>query len=769
MYNVKLPAVRSRYVESHRRIHWKHIVARVILSTSSQTVSHRIANWLIAHRKVLLVVGILISIAAYFPASELRFDRSIENMFAPSDPILVAYRTSKRIFGGEAIALAAYVDPELLTPEGMQRLTTVTNKLEQVPGVDSVMSLNNNPILGDEIIKTDKPVSSAFLDLMTGFTIGEDRETTAVVCFLVPEATSEVSRDDTVEMLREVIEEYPKGVITGEPAIVVDGFRYLEADSTVLGRASTALLVLTIVLCFRSLRWVVIPLIVVNVTLLITKAILVLGGFRLSMVSSMLWAIVTVIGIGAVVHIIVRFRELRAEGKETQAALSVALSTLLVPIIWTCFTDAAGFGSLLWAKVGPIQDFGVMMTFGAVLALVSMALMLPGLALLGRFDTDPKQAWGEGGLSFGLSQTISSVERFPMLVGGATVLFAGVAIYGIRWLEVETDFTKNFRANSPVVKSYEFVEEDLGGAGVWDVLFPIDGELDHAFLDKVRMLQDRLRTEVVVVDEQGKETPGLTKVMSLVDALEPFGNMTASMPVQELVTLFRGTMPAMINPLLGEDPDTGQQYYRIMLRARERQPSRQKSQIIQDVTRISQEEFPRAQATGFFVLLTQLINSIVRDQWVTFSIAIVAIGIMMLVAFRSIRLALVALVPNALPILVLTGLMGWASLRINMGAAMIAAVSMGLSVDSSIHYLTEFRRVRRQGYTVHNALMHAHQTVGRAMVFSTLAIMIGFSALTLSQFIPLVYFGVLVSLALAGGTAGNLIVLPLLLQTIERD
>ncbi len=690
-------------------------------------------------------------------------------MFAPDDPILVAYRTSKRIFGGEAIALAAYVDPELLTPEGMQRLTKVTQELEQVPGVDSVMSLNNNPILGDAIINTDQPVSSAFLDLMTGFTIGEDRQTTAVVCFLVPESTAEISRDETVEKLREVIEEYPKGVITGEPAIVVDGFRYLEADSTVLGRASTALLVLTIVLCFRSLRWVVIPLIVVNVTLLITKAILVLGGFRLSMVSSMLWAIVTVIGIGAVVHIIVRFRELRAEGKETQAALSVALSTLLVPIIWTCFTDAAGFGSLLWAKVGPIQDFGVMMTFGAVLALVSMALMLPGLALFGRFDTDPKQAWGEGGLSFGLSQTISSVERFPLLVGGATVLFAGVAIYGIRWLEVETDFTKNFRANSPVVKSYEFVEEDLGGAGVWDVLFPIDGKMDHAFLDKVRVLQDRLRTEVVVVDEQGNETPGLTKVMSLVDALEPFNEMTASMPVQELVNLFRGTMPTMVNPLLGEDPNTGQQYYRIMLRARERQPSRQKSQIIEEVTRISQEEFPQAQATGFFVLLTQLINSIVRDQWVTFSIAIVGIGIMMLVAFRSIRLALVALVPNALPILVLTGLMGWASLRINMGAAMIAAVSMGLSVDSSIHYLTEFRRVRRKGYTVHNALMHAHQTVGRAMVFSTLAIMIGFSALTLSQFIPLVYFGVLVSLALAGGTAGNLIVLPLLLQTIERD
>lgn len=736
---------------------------------SSPNFSERIANWLISRRAILLGVGILIAIAAYFPASDLRFDRSIENMFAPDDPILVAYRTSKRIFGGEAIALAAYVDPQLMTSEGMERLTEVTERLAKVDGVNSVMSLNNNPILDSEVILSDQEMSQRFIELMTGFTIGADRETTAVVCFLEPEDKAEVSRDETVDQLRAVIEEYPQGVITGEPAIVVDGFRYLEADSTVLGRASTLLLVLTIVLCFRSLRWVIIPLVIVNVTLLITKAILVLGGFRLSMVSSMLWAIVTVIGIGAVVHIIVRFRELRAEGKDTGVSLSVAIATLMVPIIWTCFTDAAGFGSLLWAKVGPIQDFGMMMTIGAILALVSMALLLPGLALFGRFDTDPKQAWGEGGLEFGLNQTVNSIERFPIMVGGSTVVIAGIAIFGITWLEVETDFTKNFRANSPVVKSYEFVEEDLGGAGVWDVLFPIDGELSNEFLDRVRHLEHRLRTEVVVTDENGQDVAGLTKVMSLVDALEPFGNMTASMPAGPLVDLLRGAMPTMLNSLLGQDPDTGQQYYRIMLRARERQPSQQKSHIIEEVNRITQEEFPEAQVTGFFVLLTQLINSIVRDQWVTFSIAIVAIGIMMLIAFRSIRLALIALVPNALPILVLTGLMGWAGLRINMGAAMIAAVSMGLSVDSSIHYLTEFLRVRKRGFTVHEALMHAHQTVGRAMVFSTIAIMIGFSALTLSQFIPLVYFGVLVSLALAGGTAGNLIVLPLLLQTIERD
>jgi uncharacterized protein len=213
----------------------------------------------------------------------------------------------------------------------------------------------------------------------------------------------------------------------------------------------------------------------------------------------------------------------------------------------------------------------------------------------------------------------------------------------------------------------------------------------------------------------------------------------------------------------------GQSYYRIMLRAVERQPAAQKRQLIQQVTTISREEFPEAEVTGFFVLLTNLISSILRDQWTTFAVALTGIGLTMLLAFLRPLYALVALVPNALPILVVTGLMGWLGLKINMGAAMIAAVSMGLSVDSSIHYISGFVRARKAGKTVAESLDEIQQTVGRAVVFSTLALIVGFSVLMTSQFIPTVYFGVLVSLAMLGGLLGNLIVLPMLLTLVTRD
>ncbi|MEX2558953.1 MAG: MMPL family transporter, partial [Pirellulales bacterium] len=145
------------------------------------------------------------------------------------------------------------------------------------------------------------------------------------------------------------------------------------------------------------------------------------------------------------------------------------------------------------------------------------------------------------------------------------------------------------------------------------------------------------------------------------------------------------------------------------------------------------------------------------------------IGLMMLLAFRSLPLALAALVPNALPILVVTGWMGWLGVRINMGAAMIAAVSMGLAVDSSVHYLTAYRRHRAAGQSVYDSLAAVHQRVGRAMIFSTLALVVGFSGLSLSRFVPTIYFGVLVSLTMLGGMLGNLVVLPLLIRLIDRE
>jgi predicted RND superfamily exporter protein len=436
-------------------------------------------------------------------------------------------------------------------------------------------------------------------------------------------------------------------------------------------------------------------------------------------------------------------------------------------------TDVVGFAALTASRVGPVRDFGIMTAIGAAAVLVAAALALPFVALVAsRFDTDPRRAWGEGTLERWLDGLVQRLVRHPgpILAGAAAVV--AVAVAGMGRLEVETDFTRNFRADSPTVVAYDMVESRLGGAGVWEVLVPAPDPVDGDTLLRLDRLAARLRSEVRA---PGSAEPALTKVLSVVDVLG----------AAALVRLAPGALMALgvnalalgeadgaanvARPLVGRDPRDGSVWLRLMLRARERQPAAAKRAIIADVRRIAAEEFPgaegkpAAEVTGFFVLLAQLVDRILADQWLTFGLSAVGIFLLLAVAFASPLLAAVALVPNGMPIFVVLGLLGWAGVRINMGTAMIAAVSLGLSVDSSIHYIVAFRRRLAEGQPLAAALETAHGTAGRAMVFSTLALVVGFLSLTTSGFIPTVSFGWLSCLTLAGGLLGNLVVLPVLL------
>jgi predicted RND superfamily exporter protein len=730
---------------------------------------------LIAWRLPLLALGLALAAASFLPARRLEFDQSIENMFAADDPLLVPYRRLTRTFGGNEVALAAYVDPELLTQSGIERLERLTESLRSVPGVAAVQSLTTTP-LGRAIADANNPLTARLLELFEGYTVSDDRRMAAVVCILQPKDRTQVARAETVDQLRAVIDQYPGGMLAGEPVMIVDGFRYLEADGRLLLRLSMLLLAVVIVLCFRSLRWVLVPIAIVQVTIWMTQALLVALDLQLSMVSSMLSAIITVVGVATVMHVVVQFREERARGLVQIRAFRAAAIGLAAPVLSACLTDTVACSSLLLARVGPVQDFGLMTAIGLTLVLASVVLLLPGLALTGRFDADPKRSWGEDRLDLGLYRAIDTVERQPWRLAAAAAIVAVLGITGSFRLEIESDFTKNFRANSPIVQSYALVEESFGGAGVWDLLLPAPAELDAAYLSRVARLEERLR-EVRVDTAAGGAERGLTKVFSLADvvatvsplSLDTLARMPAGLTTTALDAM-RAYMPESFQTLHASDPATGEYVYRILLRSRERQPAEQKKLLISEVERIAAEEFPPsedsagAQVTGFFVLLTNLIDSLLRDQWITFAAATAGMWCVMVVVFRSPVLATLGLVPNVLPVFLMMGVLGWLGIALNMGAAVIAAFSMGLSVDSTVHYIVDFQRAQRRGLSFRESLDAAQQSAGRAAFFATLALVVGFSALCTSEFVPTIYFGALTSLTMLFGLAGNLLLLPLLLR-----
>lgn len=740
-----------------------------------------LADSMIRHRRWLLVVAAFLGVASFFLAGQLEFDRSIENMFSAESQALRSYKKLKRTFGGNEIVLAVYRDPQLMAADGsgIQRVSQVRQRLEKVVGVKAILSIDQP--LSAELIVQDTTIARRTRELFRGFTHSSDAKVVSLVCMLDASEASRATRRETVDSMRDVMQSLPDGLspgwLTGEPILLVDGFRYVEEDGHRLGIWSMVLLGLTIVACFRSLRWVLLPLIVVQLTLFMTKAVLVLARVKLSMVSSMLTAVVMVVGVATMVHVMVRFSEARAEGLSTRDSLRTTIVALFWPIFWSCLTDAAGFFALTVSEVGPVQDFGMMMAVGSLFVLLNVWLLVPGLALGGRVDPEPRAPWGEDRVVSHLQGVLTRVQRRPVWTLSCLAVITVVALLGLGKAQVETDFTRNFRQNSDIALAYQFVEDNLGGAGVCDVLVPAPERLDWDFLQQLY----RLGKQLGGAEEKRPEWAAkITKVFSIADALIELSPVDLKRQlafvrigmVQSGLTTMRNWMPEFYEALYGVDPVDKQSYARLMVRVQERQSAAEKRALIQQIETVSQKAVPGAEVTGYFVLLTHLVDSVLQDQWRTFAAAIVGIGLLMWIAFRDLRLALIALVPNTFPILVVLGSMGWLSvsvwptLKINMGTAMIAAVSLGLSIDSSIHYIVRFQRGLKDGLSVDGSLHEVQRSVGKALVFSTLALAVGFAVLATSRFIPTVYFGALVTLAMLGGLIGNLIVLPLLIQTV---
>ena len=739
---------------------------------------------LVRRRLPILAVAVLLAAFAAGPASRLSFDQSIESMYAEDDRHLEAFRTSRDLFGGDEFVVVAYRDPTLLDiethrldPDAGEALTEFADRLSAVPGVKSASTQHLADAMRFGLARRVPAIRRKIVEMVEGVLIGSDGETTAIVLRLQTEVPGEpgvMPRAETFRRIRDLAAGHdPPAHVVGEPLQVQDMFRYVEQDGGTLFWWSLGLLAVVLWVLFRSRRWIVLPLAVVLVAIVWTEVLLVASGMRLSMVSSMLNSLVTIIGVATVTHVAVQYGHQR-RSLSPSAALVRTLVVLAPPVFWAGATTAIGFAALLSSTITPVRSFGVMMALGTAMVLAAATCLLPGgTLLLARDDSDVIRRDDDGFLVRGLGSLADRVVRFPGVVVAGAVAVVLAATLGLTWLRVETDFSENFRADSDIRVALDFVESRLGGAGNWEVNFAAPEKLTEEYLARVAVLAERL--EELAGQPESKLPDGrrrLTKVVSLTGGLKlvpklPFVTNTLEKRLKYLDRFEPEFRSSLHNPELRR--------MRIVLRGLEKQQAGDKRQLIGRVEQLAREVFPSevpgerpAEATGLFVLLTYLMESLLRDQAVSFVLAAVGITSMMTLAFGSLRIGLVALVPNLFPIVVVIGVMGWLGLPINIATAMIASVSLGLTVDSSIHYIAGFRRARAGGLDVDAALAATHQGVGRAVVYANAALIVGFSVLTLSHFVPLIYFGILVSVAMAGGVAGNLVLLPVLLRWIER-
>lgn len=720
---------------------------------------NRLIDGLVRYRWVLLLVALVLTGLSIYPANQVTFDHSIESLYSSDNPQLLDYLDSKSMFGGDEFIFLAYTDPELFQKPGQARLAKLTSRVAEVPGVvaGSVQSLAAYLEMTENRLFRSR--RKLVLDFARGVLLGDDDQTTAVALRLMPEDKSPQSRAATITQLRQIAAEQPLTThVVGEATLVHDMFRYSQDDGQFMGWAASILLVAVILMFLRDIRAILLPFIIVQMTILWTKAGLWSSQLQLTMVSSILASLVTIIGVSTVVYLSFYFQELRKR-LAPEAAFRQMLGVIGKDIVWVCLTTAAGFAAHLSSHLHPVRSFGITMVMGSLLVLVAMTLMLPGGMLIGVRGQPAPQARGEQQVNRSLHRLTEWVlaHRTAIFIGTAIGLIFGLS--GIWQLRLETDFSKNFRASTPVVKSLTFMEERLGGAGLWEVNFPAPSTLDEDHLAKVRRLSKQLR------ELRSATGPALTKVVAITDGLDLVPRVPIIVPTDDArLRWMNALQPEFGNSLFNAEKGR----MRIMLRSRERQSAEDKERLIAKVSELSRAEFPDAKVTGLFVLLTHLVESLLDDQWTGLIVGAISLVTIMTIAYRSLWMGLISLVPNVLPILILLGAMGWSGIPINIGTTMMSSDTMGLTIHDSIFYLSAYRRARLSGLDFHSALSEVQTEVRRPLIYSNLALVLGFLVLTASHFIPLVYFGALVSTAIAGGLLVNLLLIPLLLQWGEQ-
>lgn len=734
-------------------------------------------NWLLTAASLLILISIPI-------ASRLSFDQTIESFFPPDNSDIQILRQTRQDFGGDEFVIVAWPQGNLirtnpdgdfaeLSEEAASKIRSLVEEFAKLDGIDAQRTRDLASLLQKS--PRNRNTRRAMLKLFEGILVSPDQSTTAIVLQLKPADQSRVSRNEIIRSIHTTAARLqPDAAIAGEPVQIQEMFDLVERDGNVLYLASLGVLSLMLFVIFRHVRWVLASIGIVIGSVTCTRAALVVFGSQLSMVSSMLNSLVTIIAISTTTHIIVHYRELRIHDQlDANAAMKQTFRELWHPVFWTVVTIAVGFAALLVSEIIPVRSFAIMMTVGTLMVLLLILLVMPAAFASGSMVPIPGRVRLEGRLDLVLDRMAHYIDRHPVATTMVCVVLTLATAPGLFVMQVETDFSRNFRESSPILQSLKFVESHLGPAGTWDVSFDVPESLSNEFLEQTKQLTDKLkalRDEGVPLD-----------VLSLNDAIDVPPRLGAATKRLDQV---RRRQKDLVDSFYNDE----RHRMRIVLRSPEQQTTEKKLAQIARVREVVAAHFQEIAdvreaaagkdgdrtatvsagtptASGLFVLMARIIDSLLADQMKSFIGASIGTVICMAIAFRSLRIGIISLVPNVFPIALVTGLMGLLQIPVNIGTAMIASVSMGFTC--SVHYFEVFQRtLPTLGVT--GALQAAQSGVGKAVVLAHIALVAGFMVLTVSEFIPLVYFGAILSLSMVGGLISDLVLLPLLLRWTTR-
>ena len=593
-------------------------------------------------------------------------------------------------------------------------------------------------------------------------------------------------QDRTIAQIRTVMEKY-RGDATlflgGVPMIVVDSIDYIRSDLKIFGVGVIGFIIVILAVSFTSVRWVVLPLVTCLASALIMIGYLGWMQWPVTVVSSNFISLLLIMTLSLVIHLIVRYREVAGLNARAEQfdLISETVRSKFIPCVYTAITTMVAFGSLLVSGIRPVIDFGWMMVVGIATSFVLVFTLFPAALMLMR----PLHYEVRAGFTISIMNSLSAfILRNSHLVILLFALLASVGLSGLPQLSVDNRFIDYYQEDTEIYQGMSLIDNQLGGTTPMDIIIdaPKDDFVeadDDAFFDDHDITassywfnSDGLR-EVAAIHAYLDSLPETGKVLSIDTGMKMLETLNGGKPYSdfELAVVYKRLPPeikqALIAPYLS--PDGNQ--LRFSIRIYESDQSLQRQALLDKIQKHLISELGLApeqvRLSGMAVLYNNLLQSLFQSQILTIGAVFTAILLMFMILFRRIKLSIVTLVPNMVAAGLILGLMGWFGIPLDIMTITIAAISIGIGVDDSIHYVHRFREEFAIDGDYQGAIKRCHASIGHALYYTTVTIVLGFSILALSNFIPTLYFGLLSGLAMITALLANLMLLPVLIKTFR--
>ena len=600
-----------------------------------------------------------------------------------------------------------------------------------------------------------------------------------------------IRNHQNITEIRDVITKYGESAkihLGGIPMIADDMMSYIKSDIVVFGIGVFIFIIFTLWLIFRNFKWVIMPLLGCATSVIVMIGLLGLIGWKVTVISSNFIALMLILNMAMNIHVTVRFLQLKKEFPQLtkDQAVFEASKKMMLPILYTVLTTICAFLSLVFSGIKPIIDFGWMMTLGLIVSLLVTFLLLP--SLLSLFSSDDEINIKDTEKSFITSALGSFTKNNKIIIYGTTLLIILFSIIGISKLEVENSFINYFDKETEIYKGMKKIDDDLGGTTPLNIIlkFPViekesNGEdefseweeEDEANDDKSKYWFTRDKMDKIIkVHDYLDSLPEIGKVLSFGSILRVAEDLNGKeLQSLEIAVLYSKIPEAIkkeiVTPYISVDKDEA----RISLRIKDSLENLRRNDLINKINSelntklgLEKEEYKLA---GVLILFNNLLQSLFKSQILTLGIVMLGIFLMFFILFRNVVLSFIGVVPNFIAAFFILGIIGLLGIPLDMMTITIAAITIGIAVDNSIHYIYRFKEEFNKINNYNKTLDRCHSTVGVAILNTSITIVFGFSILVLSNFIPTIYFGVFTGIAMLLAMISVLTLLPKLILTLR--